>query len=304
MPYQDLCISRSSFQWGIPVPGAEGEVLYVWFDALINYISAIGYGYNEELFWKFWPADLHIVGKDILKFHTLIWYSLLKAGDLPLPKVVFAHGWWKVEGKKISKSLGNIIDPNYLISRYTVDGLRYFLIREIPFGQDGDFRESAIKERLNADLANDLGNLFLRTTTFLTKYFQSRAPKQFKEGELYKFAHEIIPSFKTEMENIELHSALLKLWELVRQANKYIDKEAPWHKVKVNKREVEGILGELIEVFRIISILLYPFLPSLSKDMITSIGLEEKELLSWDNLFTPNLESRNVVAKILFQKIE
>lgn len=267
---EDLCISRTTFDWGIPVPINDKHVIYVWFDALTNYISALGYGTDhDELFQKFWPANIHLVGKDIARFHAIIWPCILMAADLPLPKQIFGHGWVLLNSGKMSKSKGNVVDPNVLLDKYGVDAIRYFLLREISTGSDGYYSEEALVKRINTDLANDFGNLVSRTVAMIDKYFEGAVPapadtpaSQF-DAELKELALSVGNEAAACLEKMDFPNALAAIWKLISRANKYIDETAPWVLAKdESQRAVLGtVLYNLMESIRISTILLAPFMP-------------------------------------------
>ena len=267
---EDLCISRTTFDWGIPVPINDKHVIYVWFDALTNYISALGYGTDhDELFQKFWPANIHLVGKDIARFHAIIWPCILMAADLPLPKQIFGHGWVLLNSGKMSKSKGNVVDPNVLLDKYGVDAIRYFLLREISTGSDGYYSEEALVKRINTDLANDFGNLVSRTVAMIDKYFEGAVPapadtpaSQF-DAELKELALSVGNEAAACLEKMDFPNALAAIWKLISRANKYIDENAPWVLAKdESQRAVLGtVLYNLMESIRISTILLAPFMP-------------------------------------------
>ena len=284
---EDLCVSRTSFKWGVPVDFDSNHVVYVWVDALSNYISALGYlSDNDELFKKFWPADLHIVGKEIVRFHTIIWPIMLMALDLPLPKQVFGHGWLVIDGGKISKSSGNYKDPREYIEAYGKDAVRYFALREVPFGNDGNFSEIALINRTNADLANVLGNLVNRTIAMNKKYFNNVVVKSDKSTE---FDEELISeTLKTKeivdkyMDELKVPEAIDAIMEIFRRCNKYIDETTPWLLAKDESRhdELKTVIYNLLESIRIGAILLRPFLPDTSEEIFRQLNTQKTSLES------------------------
>ncbi|MEM5809959.1 MAG: methionine--tRNA ligase [Candidatus Aenigmatarchaeota archaeon] len=292
--FDDFSISRQTQKWGIPVPIDNSQVLYVWFDALINYLTGIGYGSNEKLFKKYWPADLHLVGKDIIKFHCALWPAMLFSAGIPLPKKVFAHGFFTVNGEKISKSLGNVVDPLELSKKYSVDSVRYFLIREIPFGEDGDFSEEALKNRHNGELLGDLGNLINRVLTLAEK---SGFKKFSGRKELDKKFD--LKKIERYMENLELHNAINEIMEFVRTCNKYINDKKPW---ELQGKELESVLYNLLEACRIISIVIYPFLPTTAQKISEQLGTKIKNLKSCK--FRKEFREKIKRGEYLFKKVE
>jgi methionyl-tRNA synthetase len=274
----DLSISRTTFKWGVPVPDAPGHIMYVWLDALTNYITAVGYPDTRcELFRAFWPASLHMVGKDILRFHAVYWPAFLKAAGLEPPSRVFAHGWWTVEGQKMSKSLGNVIDPHDMIAKYGLDAFRYFLLREVPFGQDGDFSQRALIGRLNNDLANDFGNLAQRVLTQINRNCAARVPQPGgfspADEKLLGSVQGLVAAVRTELAEQAFHKGLDALWQAVGDANRYVDEQAPWALKKTDPTRMNTVLYVLAETIRHCAILCQPFMPGSMARMLDQLGV-------------------------------
>ena len=303
----DLSISRTNFSWGIEVPHDKKHVMYVWLDALINYLSAIGF--PDKKYKKFWPANLHIIGKDIIRFHAVYWPAFLLAADIEPPKRIFAHGWWTNEGKKISKSLGNVIDPNAIIKEYGLDTLRFFLLREVPFGNDGDFSKKALERRINNDLANDLGNLVQRVLTIINKNLDGKLSKikQIKENDkkIYEYPEELLKNIEKNYEKQEFHKVIENIWKLISEANKYVDESAPWQLIKDNKKRAGDVLNILVIIIAKIAIFLAPIMPETSENILNKLGLNINKL-SMKNIKENNFINTNFrieKPEILFKKL-
>lgn len=307
----DLCISRSTFDWGIKVPIDEKHVIYVWLDALSNYITALGYPDDKELYDKYWPADVHLVGKEIVRFHTVIWPAILMSLGLPLPKKVLGHGWLLLDGGKMSKSKGNVVDPVKLIDRYGIDALKYFLLREYTFGHDGNYSTEALIKRINSDLANDLGNLVSRTISMIEKYNSGIVPDAKLEDDYDKSLKSVALAaadrVEAEMDKFAFHSALEEIWVLVRRANKYIDEKMPWvlAKDEAERDNLDTCLHNLAESIRIVSILIYPFMHSTSDEIRKQMGLWYADV-AWEDAkeFEMMYQEKVKKGKSLFPRID
>ena len=275
---KDLSVSRTSFKWGVPVPDDDDHVMYVWLDALTNYLTAAGWLDDEASYDTLWPANIHMVGKDILRFHAVYWPAFLMAADLPLPQRIYAHGWWTNEGQKISKSLGNVIDPHELVDEFGLDQTRYFLLREVPFGRDGDFARSAMIQRINSDLANDLGNLSNRVQSLIVKNLDGQHPAVSAkltddDRALLDECDGLLAAVRTAITSQQYHEALRLIWDVISHSNRYIDNQAPWALKKTDISRMADVLAILMEAIRQVSILIQPIMPDAAAALLDQLKI-------------------------------
>lgn len=297
---RDISISRSNTKWGIPVPWDPEHVAYVWFDALSNYLTGVGFQQNDEQFQHYWPADVHVIGKDITRFHAVFWPAMLMSTGLPLPKQVLVHGFIFHKGEKMSKSIGNVVDPFSLVKEYGRDPLRYFLLREIAFGKDGDYSEESLINRYNSDLANDIGNLFSRVVAMIKKYRDSVVPSPAgADDELRSLLHTTVDDFQKQMDVYALHRALAAVWDLIGFANRYVDEQAPWALAKDEAKadQLDRVLLNLAEALRVTAVLVYPFMPGTSEEMLKRLACPFDTMPMIEDAKAENLTAGKTVSQ-------
>ena len=298
---KDLSVSRASFKWGVPVPGDDDHVMYVWLDALTNYLTAAGWLDDEASYDKWWPANVHMVGKDIVRFHAVYWPAFLMAADLPLPKRIYAHGWWTNEGQKISKSLGNVIDPHALVDEFGLDQTRYFMLREVPFGNDGDFSRQAMIQRINSDLANDLGNLSNRVQSLIVKNLDGAYPNvsatpHADDAEMLGQIDGLLPKVREAFLAQQFHEGLRHIWDVISQANRYIDTQAPWALKKTDPARMAEVLAVLMEAIRSSAILVQTIMPDSAAALLDQLKVPE------DNRGFDSLGKRRADLPVIIEK--
>jgi methionyl-tRNA synthetase len=294
-------ISRTSFKWGIKVPGEKNHIIYVWFDALINYLTAINY--PKKNYKNYWPVNIHLMGKEIIRFHCVTWPAMLLSAGLKLPKKIFAHGWWTINAKKMSKTIGNVVYPDKLCEKYKVpiDCIRYTLFKQMPFGNDGDFSEEAFVERVNNELADLLGNLISRSMTLFKKYSNSKVPKGKKDNEIIKEQKKALEDYHERMNNLDYYSALSTIFEFIQILNKYISDKEPWKLIKKDKKELNNVLYNIAQAINSISCLIYPFMPETSEKIDSKLGTKKDYNTKFNNV---KVGTKTKKEKILFPKIE
>lgn len=299
---EDFSVSRPAARvrnWGIPVPNDESQIIYVWFDALANYISALGYAENSRKFKKYWPADLHVIGKGIIKFHAVYWPAMLLSAGVALPKAIFVHGYVTINNQKISKSLGNVIDPIEMVKKYGVNQLRYFILREMPVFDDGDFSEKALVERVNNELVSKYSNLFYRVTSFIQNNFDGKIPKGDEDKKLKKDFEDAVKKYVSLMKQFRLNEALMIVLSLTDALNKYFQEKKPWETVKTDKKECANTIYTSVNLLKIISTLFYPFIPTSSEIALASLGLKAE----WKNVKANMEYGKRIKPVMLFKKI-
>ncbi len=305
---RDLSVSRKNVKWGIPVPFDKSHVIYVWYDALYNYLTALGYdGKNTKSSGKYWPADIHLVGKEIAKFHAVYWPAMLMAANTPVPKKIYAHGWWTVEGEKMSKSKGNYVEPREVITKSGSDAFRYFLLREYSFGEDGTYSQKAFESRYNGELADEFGNLANRTLVMVNRYCGGKTPLKPKSCKLKKITVEKVKEYEEKMNSYQFNRALEAVWNILRAANKLVNETEPWKLAKEGKqKEVDAVMYELCETLRITAILLFPFIPRKASDLHKAIGAGDIAKVKLKNVKWGALKKETQCSEslLLFPKIE